>query len=64
MVTITNGFDPDDFAGVGDAGPSSELEGLETYNRIELTRQLASVFDRLADRAVEAADESLTTCRP
>jgi len=40
-------------------------EGLEAYSRIELTRRLALVFDRLADRAaesVETADESLETC--
>jgi glycosyltransferase involved in cell wall biosynthesis len=40
-------------------------EGLQAYSRIELTRRLASVFDRLADRAAEpaeTADESLETC--
>ena len=39
--------------------------GLQAYSRIELTRRLALVFDRLADRAaesVETADESLETC--
>jgi glycosyltransferase involved in cell wall biosynthesis len=38
---------------------------LEPYSRIELTRRLASVLDRLADRAAEpteTADEPLETC--
>ena len=42
-------------------------EGLEAYSRFELTRRLASVFDRLADRAAEAVEtvhESLATCPP
>jgi len=56
FITMThNRFDSPDFA------------GLETYDRIELTRQLASVFDRLADRAaevVETVQESLATCQP
>lgn len=62
FITITSGFDPSDFAGVGDAGPLRGSEGLEAYNRIELTRQLASVFDRLADRTAETVYESLETC--
>lgn len=64
LIALTNGFDPSDIAGVGDAGPLCGSEGLEVYNPIELTRQLASVLDRLADQAAEAVDESLTTCRP
>jgi glycosyltransferase involved in cell wall biosynthesis len=77
FITITNGFDPDDFAGVGDAESKGDLrfntpsacgsEGLAAYSRFELTRRLASVFDRLADRSTEAVEtvpESLATCQP
>mgnify|MGYP001570995350 CR=1 FL=1 len=74
FITITNGFDPADFAGVGDAESKGDSrfngcgsEGLEAYSRIEPTRRLASVFDRLADRAAEAVEtvhESLATCPP
>lgn len=77
FTTLTNGFDPGDCAGVGDAKSqgASRLntpsacgsEGLEAYRRIELTRRLASVFDRLADRAIAAvktAHEALVSCPP
>lgn len=42
-------------------------EGLEAHSRMEQTRRLASVFDRLADqvrlRRIETAHEPLATCR-
>jgi len=44
-----------------------ESEGLKAHSRFEQTRQLASVFDRLADRAAEAVEtvhELLATCPP
>ena len=74
FLTISNGFDPADFGGVGRTESKGDSrfkacgsEGLEAYSRIEPTRQLASVFDRLADRAAEAVEtvhESLATCPP
>lgn len=71
IITITNEFDHADYAGADDAESEGDSpfdscgsEGPETYSRVELTRRLASVFDRLADRAAEAVEtvhESLAT---
>lgn len=74
IITIANGPVSADDAGAGDA----ESEGASQFNGFgsedsetdccfELARQLAVVFDRLADQAAEAdkaVRASLTTCPP
>ncbi len=62
--TITSGFDPSDTAGVGEAGQLSGSQGREVHNPIEMTRRLALIFDQLADRTAESANESLAACQP
>jgi len=79
FITITNGFDPASgairtpSASAGSwfvaraPGSDCESEGLEACSRIELTRRLASVFDRLVDQAAEAVETahgSFATCPP
>jgi len=74
FISISDVFNSNDFTRGGDAETEDHSpfdgcgsEGPETCSRIELIRRLASVFDRLADRAMEAVEtvhESLTTCQP